>query len=115
MKIQIEQAVLEHFRKHELLKEKGVKVLTLFFIEHLRKFFEDSYNRFKTKFNDFKNIDVGHVHDGYFSKMQIEKAIEKDRDIFDLILKNKERLLSFEEPVPVHILPFCTKRRMGQS
>ncbi|MBY6540058.1 DEAD/DEAH box helicase family protein [Rhodococcus sp. BP-349] len=57
--------------------------------------------------------EVRAVHEGYFSidmrtKRQVdgnvsargdEKGLSSDTDAYDLILKNKERLLSFEEPV----------------
>lgn len=57
--------------------------------------------------------DVRSIHEGYFSidkktKQQVEgdiaktgdeKGQSKDSEAYDLILKNKERLLSFEEPV----------------
>ena len=56
--------------------------------------------------------DVGTVHEGYFSvdkdKKQVDSETPKtgenkgqsnDVDAYDLILKNKERLLSFDEPV----------------
>ena len=32
-------------------------------------------------------------------KLKTEKAMQQDKDAFDLIMKNKERLLSFDEPV----------------
>ncbi|MGX6397675.1 hypothetical protein, partial [Rothia kristinae] len=57
--------------------------------------------------------DVRRVHEGYFSvdkktKHQIDgkvsgrgddKGLSTDTDAYDLILKDKERLLSFAEPV----------------
>lgn len=109
MKIQIEQTVEEHFRKYEILKKLGIKVLSLFFIDKvdnylpdngiLKKFFEESFNKIKKQYVDFANTDAKDVHAGYFSEMKSEKAMEQDKDTFDLIMKDKERLLSFEEPV----------------
>ena len=63
--------------------------------------------------NYWNEIPVGRTHNGYFSidkktkrltdptsKMSGEEAgISDDVDAYDLILKDKERLLSFEEPV----------------
>ncbi|MCF8131307.1 MAG: DEAD/DEAH box helicase family protein [Deltaproteobacteria bacterium] len=57
-----------------------------------------------------QNIPVHKTHDGYFSidkksKHLVDPTVKKrseetdDADAYDLILKNKERLLSFEEPV----------------
>lgn len=109
MRIQIEQTVAEHFRKYNSLKKMGIKVLSIFFIdrvdnylaEHgfIRKFFEESFNRLKKDFEEFKNIDVKTVHGGYFSKMKTEKSIEMDKEAYDKIMKDKEKLLSFSEPL----------------
>ncbi|MHB8603286.1 MAG: restriction endonuclease [Nitrosotalea sp.] len=106
MRIQIEQTVQEHFEKYEILKKMGIKILSLFFIDKvdnyllndgiLRKFFEDAFEKYKKEYDNFKNLDVKTVHFGYFSKMNTENAIkEKIR----LIMSDKERLLSFEEPI----------------
>lgn len=60
-----------------------------------------------------ENIVVGDTHEGYFSidrktKQQVDPTVSKrgeeagqstDTDAYDLILKDKERLLSFAEPV----------------
>ncbi|MEM3063001.1 MAG: DEAD/DEAH box helicase, partial [Nitrososphaerota archaeon] len=109
MRVQIEQTIEEHFRKYEKLKKLGIKTLSLFFIDKvdnylkddgmLRKFFEESFNKLKRHYVDFKDLDVKTVHAGYFSKMKTEKAMEQDKDTFDLIMRDKERLLSFSEPV----------------
>jgi restriction endonuclease len=61
--------------------------------------FIEAYNKLKRKFDDFGNVDVKSVHTGYFSKMKNVKLMEEDRETFDLIMKDKEKLLSFEEPV----------------
>jgi type III restriction enzyme len=109
MKKQIQKSVSEHFDKYHLLKKHGIKVLTLFFIdkvdnyknEHgmIRKFFVDAFNELKQDDSYFKDIEVDTVHKGYFSKKKSEKAKEEDKKAFDLIMKDKERLLSFAEPV----------------
>ncbi|KAB0651118.1 DEAD/DEAH box helicase [Acinetobacter bohemicus] len=63
-------------------------------------------------FDYLKAIDVNRTHNGYFSidkkskrlanpaidKKAEEAQISNDTDAYDLILKDKERLLSFEEP-----------------
>ena len=64
--------------------------------------FEDDYQRYLKRFN------VAEVHNGYFSIDKkghaVNSAVGRGEDIsndisaYDLILKNKERLLSFEEP-----------------
>lgn len=41
---------------------------------------------------------VDDVHNGYFSRYKSDVGMEKDKDAFDLIMRDKERLLSFNEP-----------------
>lgn len=137
-RIQIRETIISHFDKEESLFKKGIKTLSLFFIdkvEHYRKYdedgnellgdygkiFEDEYkeeleNRLTLfteddayqKYLRSKCSDVHSVHNGYFSidkkghsvDSEIKRGSEFSDDIsaYDLILKNKERLLSFEEP-----------------
>ncbi|MCW5961024.1 MAG: DEAD/DEAH box helicase family protein [Pyrinomonadaceae bacterium] len=135
--IQIREAVKAHFEKEKMLFNKGIKVLTLFFIDEVKKYreyegdqvlkgeyarmFEEEYDRLKgeyrtlidddyTKYID--EIETGRTHNGYFSidkktkhlvnpseaKRGETKGETDDVDAYDLILKDKERLLSFEEP-----------------
>lgn len=61
--------------------------------------FEDDYQRYLKRFS------ANEVHNGYFSidkKGKVQNSKEKDseenRPAYDLILKDKERLLSFDEP-----------------
>lgn len=89
------------------------------------RIFEEEYERLKAEYLSLlpldggmyqeylKGIQVRRTHNGYFaidkkSKKLIDPKIEKrgddaglseDVDAYDLILKDKERLLSFEEPV----------------
>jgi len=120
MKIQIERTVEEHFRKQYELKEKGIKVLSLFFIDRvnnyvsedgfIRNTFIEAYNKIKNIPEDwarpYKDIAVEKVHAGYFAKNtqgdyyndSSEHYMKQNNETFDLILKDKERLLSFEEP-----------------
>ena len=109
MKVQIDQTVAEHFRKHQSLKKVGIKPLSLFFIDKvdnyksnngfIRKAFEQSFNKHKKRYKDFKDVDASKVHNGYFSTKKKDIYMKKDREAFDLIMKDKERLLSFNEPV----------------
>ena len=137
-RIQIRETIISHFDKEESLFKKGIKTLSLFFIdkvEHYRKYdedgnellgdygkiFEDEYkdeleNRLTLfeeddayqKYLRQKCSDIHSVHNGYFSidkkgrsvDSEVKRGSEFSDDIsaYDLILKNKERLLSFEEP-----------------
>ncbi len=137
-RIQIRETINAHLEQEERLFDRGIKVLSLFFIDEVAKYrasndsaengiyakmFEEEYD---TAVNDrlsqlglhpeyeaFLKSKTAHTaHAGYFSvdkkgKFQDSKvsrnetSASKDGDIaaYDLIMKNKERLLSREEPV----------------
>ncbi len=132
-RIQIRETILSHFEKEEKLFYKGIKCLSLFFIDevaHYRqyddsgnellgdfgKIFEQEYTiildeylteRHSPYIDHLKSINVHDTHKGYFSidkkTNRIVNSTEKrgicdDISAYDLILKNKERLLSFDEP-----------------
>ena len=136
-RIQIRETILSHFEKEEKLFDKGIKCLSLFFIDEVAKYrrydedggevlgeygamFEQEYrailNDYVTLFDTpyqryLKSIcsDAGRAHRGYFSidkktgrsvdsPLKRGSAFSDDISAYDLILKNKERLLSFEEP-----------------
>lgn len=82
------------------------------------KIFEEEYNSYlneiisleDTPYNKYlKNIESGKTHDGYFSidkknrlvNSTVKRGAEGSDDVsaYDLILKDKKRLLSFNEPV----------------
>jgi type III restriction enzyme len=82
------------------------------------KIFEEEYNQYlnevlsleETAYNKYlKNIATEKTHEGYFSKDKKKKFINStvkrgaeasdDVDAYDLILKDKKRLLSLDEPV----------------
>ncbi|MCQ4254563.1 type III restriction-modification system endonuclease [Stutzerimonas stutzeri] len=134
-RIQIREAVKAHFQKEMMLFSRGIKVLSLFFIDEVAKYrqydetgevageyaqiFEEEYNAYLTEvmtledtaYNSYlKGIQARQTHDGYFSidkksKRLVDPSVGKkatetdDVDAYDLILRNKERLLSFDEPV----------------
>lgn len=111
---QIQETIKTHFEKQAKLS--NVKVLSLFFIDRvdnyiydeslIRKIFEEEFEKLKKDDKFFKNKDVTKVHSGYFTKknqkgefMDTGGNTIKDKDTFDLIMKDKERLLSFKEDV----------------
>lgn len=134
-RIQIREAVKAHFQKEMMLFSRGIKVLSLFFIDEVAKYrqydetgevpgeyariFEEEYNAYltdvmtldDTPYNRYlKGIQARQTHNGYFSidkksKRLVDPSVGKkatetdDVDAYDLILKDKERLLSFDEPV----------------
>lgn len=154
-RVQIRETILSHLQKEKQLFEKGIKVLSLFFIDSVDKYrmydetgeqtlgeyariFEEEYNNvrnefldlFQEEYNDFlkdtdpskvhkgympshyteylKRDEAYKVHEGYFSidkkgktiDPSVKRGSEESDDIsaYDLIMKDKERLLSFEEP-----------------
>lgn len=124
MKVQIRKTVDEHFLKERKLKDKGIKVLSLFFIDRVANYrdydadgipvkgkfaewFEEIYQEIssKTAYKGLIPFDGSEVHNGYFSadkkgKWKDTKGnTQADDDTFKLITKNKEQLLDIHEPL----------------
>jgi len=110
MRLMIHETIREHLDKKKRLSSRNIKVLSLFFLKRVddylpedgivRKMFEEEFNKVvSTEFTEFAGIDVKKVHSGYFSRMKTDKSIEEDESAYELIMKNRERLLSLEEPV----------------
>jgi type III restriction enzyme len=127
--LQIQKTIEEHLEKERLFLNKGIKVLTLFFIDKVANyriydeegnpqkgkfalFFEKAFNEVINKFKYkelkdkiYSNLNVDEIHDGYFSqdkkgKFKDTKGNSKDDEsTYEKIMKNKERLLSLEEPL----------------
>lgn len=124
-RVQIEETIKFHFERQRILKEKGIKVLTLFFIDKVANYngnepfvktaFEAAFNRLKNSDDHFKNFDAADVHKGYFAKKKGEvnyldsfdssganptekkKIQDAEKEAFHLIMQDKEKLLSFSE------------------
>jgi len=94
------------------LREMDIKVLSLFFMDkvdnyvqsdgYIRKTFVKEFNRLKDEYK-LKALDADHVHKGYFAKrgeeyLERESSIAENQEAYELIMKDKERLLSFDEP-----------------
>lgn len=110
MTIQIRQTIREHFEKQRKLKSLNIKVLSLFFIDKvsnytapdgfIKKTFIEEYNQLiKTEFADFSDLNVNDVQGSYFSVYKTDDKINDDKDLIDLILKDKKRLVSFDTKV----------------
>ncbi len=112
MREQIEQTIRLHFEKREKLRGMDIKVLSLFFIDkvanyvqndgYIRKTFIQEFNRLKGEYTN-KQLNVEQVHKGYFAKkgdeyLERESSIADNQEAYELIMKDKERLLSFDEP-----------------
>ena len=134
-RVQIRETIRSHFEKEKELYNKGIKTLSLFFIDEVAKYrqydeageevnseygemFEEEYisilNEYLTIFDTpyeqyLKGIETEKTHAGYFSidkkgrkvNSTTKRGSDESDDIsaYDLILKDKERLLSFENPV----------------
>ncbi len=156
-RIQIRETIKSHLEKESELFEKGIKVLSLFFIDSVGKYraydedgqpmqgdyakiFEEEYsneinnylNLFNQEYSDYvsktnaekatklyvpkehkykeylERDTAERVHNGYFSidkkgrvvDSVIRRGHESSDDVsaYELIMKDKERLLSFDEP-----------------
>ncbi len=131
---QIRETIRTHIQRERQLFAKHIKVLSLFFIDHVdsyrlydaedsrgkfAKMFEEEYLRvlqemtpqftdaaYMRYLSDPRNA-PDRVHQGYFAQDKKGRMIDSkegkesanDESAFDLIMKDKERLLSFEEPV----------------
>ena len=109
---QIAETIRLHVEKKQKHRDAGIKVLSLFFIDKvanyvgadglIRKIFIEELSKAKDAFAQ-RILDELHV--GYFAKrkdgslVEQESAIEKNDEAYELIMKDKERLLSFSEPV----------------
>lgn len=144
-RIQIRETIRSHLDIEQRLFHKGIKVLSLFFIDEVAKYrqydsdgnavngeyadiFEQTYteevgkridlNLTDDPYQDYlKAITAQGTHNGYFSldknrhlidpKTKLEKdeelgekvLVADDIDAYDLILKDKESLLAFPEPL----------------
>lgn len=117
---QIHAAVEEHVRKQATLHGAGVKVLTLFFIDRvdnyageepvIRRLFDRSFERMKGRWPAWRELTAAEVQAAYFAQRRSRTGevtyldtktglAAADREAFQLIMQEKERLLSFEEPV----------------
>lgn len=133
-RVQIRETIRAHFEKEKELFNRGIKCLSLFFIDEVanyrqyddegnevkgkfQRIFEEEYARLVNKYVTISDTDYDkylrrftpqEVHRGYFSidkkgrsvNSKVKRGTDMSDDIsaYDLILKNKERLLSFEEP-----------------
>ena len=133
-RVQIRETIKAHFEKERQLFKKGIKCLSLFFIDEVAKYrkydengepvkgvfqtiFEEEYARLVNEefhiwdedYNEYlRHFKPQDLHRGYFSidkkgKMVDTKTkrgsdVSEDASDYDLILRDKERLLSFDEP-----------------
>ncbi len=121
----VHATIVKHFEKEEALFTKNIKAISLFFIPSIADFrpktenekpriktiFEEEYKTIRRSFYDkttnesYKQyLDKDYVdgllrvHEGYFSGDKGTKD-EKEKQGVDIILRDKERLLSFDTPL----------------
>jgi type III restriction enzyme len=167
---QIRKTIEEHLDKEIRLNPKGIKVLSLFFLDAVKHYrvyddegnaqngdyatiFEEEYKKliksrkYQSIFNEIKDLDseVSAIHNGYFSIDKQSKASNKkdkfeyfkdttgsvkaDEDTYNLIMKDKEKLLSFDSKLRFifshsalkegwdnpNVFQICTLKEAGNS
>lgn len=154
----IRETIKEHLRKETQLRAKGIKVLSLFFIDKVESFlgdgsnnndangqfvqwFDELFREERAKSAQYQELlpqDPAALRSGYFSVLKGKKgAADKfkdtsgttkaDDDAYELIMKDKERLLDENEPTRFvfshsalregwdnpNVFQICTLREMG--
>lgn len=124
MKFQIRKTIEEHLKKEKRLNKFGIKVLSLFFIDKVANYkqydasgnpekgkfaqwFEEIYQEYMSKpaYQELDKFSVDKLHNGYFSQDSKGKIKDTsgetraDDDTYSLIMKDKEKLLSLDNPL----------------
>ncbi|MEO0551342.1 MAG: DEAD/DEAH box helicase family protein [Pseudomonadota bacterium] len=124
MRAQVRETVEQHLKKERSLRGKGIKVLSLFFIDRVANYrvynedgsislgkigrwFEEAYAELSAKpiYKDLISFPASELHDGYFSQDKKGQAKDTsgttkvDEDTYSLIMRDKERLLDPTEPL----------------
>jgi len=124
-RIQIERTIERHMRTQQVLMARGIKVLSLFFIDRVANYinedglikvlFDEAFENVKKRYPYFQKWEAEAVRKGYFARSKPKRGEEEgeeidtngstkaereaEKDAFRLIMREKERLLSFDEPV----------------
>ena len=170
-RVQIRETIRTHLQRERELYPRGIKVLSLFFIDKVDKYrvydgdsddgrngeyakmFEEEYtalvSEMQREIGDeaylkyLDSMDAHSTHQGYFSidkkkgkkarfvecKVDRKTLTSDDSDAYDLIMKDKERLLSLDEPVRFifshsalregwdnpNVFQICTLKAQGES
>lgn len=128
LRLQVEATIRRHFEKAQKLHPLGIKVLSVFFIDRVANYrvynedgtvskgkfaewFEEIFEQYRVK-PDFAGLRMHEgtkVHNGYFS--QDKRAVspfetltgktnaDAEASTFELIMRDKERLLDIAEPL----------------
>ena len=124
-RIQIERTIERHMRMQRDLYDRGIKILSLFFIDRVANYidddglikvlFDEAFENVKQRYPYFQKWQAGEVRKGYFARSKPAKGDSEgqaldtegrndserqaEKEAFQLIMREKERLLSFDEPV----------------
>jgi len=128
LRLQIDATVRRHFEKALRLHPMGIKVLSIFFIDRVANYrtysddgatangkfaewFEEIYEQYRTN-PDYAGLmpnGAAQVHNGYFSQdrrtvspfetVTGKTNADAEAGAFELIMRDKERLLDLEEPL----------------
>jgi type III restriction enzyme len=124
MRAMVYKTVEQHLKKERALKGRGIKVLSLFFIDKVANYriynddstttlgkigtwFEEAYAELTAKpmYKGVIPFEVAQLHNGYFSQDNRGRAKDTrgntadDEDTYALIMRDKERLLDPKEPL----------------
>lgn len=121
MRVQIRQTIQEHLDKELAIRQRTndqqMKVLSLFFIDRvanyapadgkIRRWFSEEYERLArdATYSALSLPPTDKVHNGYFAQdsrghaKDTSGSTQADDDAYSLIMREKERLLSPEEPL----------------
>jgi len=155
----IRETIREHLKKEHMMHEQGIKVLSLFFIDKVSnyldydetgneiegqfaKWFDELFIEERNKSESYRNLlpqNPSELRRAYFSIMKrggksraidsSERGNQNDNDAYDLIMRDKERLLSQSEPVRFifshsalregwdnpNVFQICVLREMGET
>lgn len=155
----IRETIKEHLKKEYLMREQGIKILSLFFIDKVAnyldyddqgaeiegqfaKWFDELFIEERNKSEMYRDLlpqDPQDLRRAYFSIMKkggkskvvdsSERGNQNDNDTYDLIMRDKERLLSQDEPVRFifshsalregwdnpNVFQICVLREMGDT
>jgi type III restriction enzyme len=145
---QIHYTVEEHLRKQRRLRDQGIKVLSVFFVDRvdnfaredgiIRRLFAQAYSNLQAQYPEWRERRVEEVQAAYFAQRRNREGqviledsrtgeAERDREAYDLIMRDKERLLSFDTPQAFifshsalkegwdnpNVFQICTLRQVG--
>ena len=124
MRAQVRETVEQHLKKERTLRGKGIKVLSLFFIDRVANYriynddgttslgkigqwFEEAFTELTAKpiYKDLITHPIAELHNGYFSQDKKGHAkdtrgnTKDDEDTYSLIMRDKERLLDPDVPL----------------